>query len=428
MNTTDRSSAVIAILGTALAFGVVVALTGKASAAALPNGGSSAVVRDKKKRDNGHGGSPEKQAAENLAAYLRKHDDFGSKKKPSQTVKRYQARMGKITADGIVGPKTRARAAALNVKLPDEWNVQVLPAHVIDVHADTPPSHQLPAPPPAPPAPVSRPAAVVQRQPASKPPAHAAAPAPTTAPQVAAEALAVYLRRTNDFGSKKKPSAEVKAHQRDMGKISADGIVGPKTRARAHDLGVTLPQDLPAPSPAAAPKAAQPKAAAPKAAPAAHAASPAPKAAAQPAKRTATQAANELYTYVTATVRAGNGDTLGKPHAPNKTVLEAQRDMRGLVTDGIYGPKTRARGKELTGREFPAREYTPPRRSAVDAANALLSYLNQGGAQGTKAAPASTVRDAQRDMGELTADGIYGPMTAKRGAALTSKAFPARHA
>lgn len=64
---------------------------------------------------------------------------------------------------------------------------------------------------------------------------------PKRSPKDAAEALRDFLRRTRKFGSKKAPVPEVKAAQADMGGLSVDGIVGPKTRARAKALGVTLP-------------------------------------------------------------------------------------------------------------------------------------------------------------------------------------------
>lgn len=57
----------------------------------------------------------------------------------------------------------------------------------------------------------------------------------------AAEYLAEFLGRTHRYGSKKKPVQEVKDAQRDMGSLAIDGIVGPKTRARAAQLGVKLP-------------------------------------------------------------------------------------------------------------------------------------------------------------------------------------------
>lgn len=64
---------------------------------------------------------------------------------------------------------------------------------------------------------------------------------PKRSPQDAAVALRDFLRRTRKFGSKKSPVPEVKAAQADMGGLAVDGIVGPKTRARAKALGATLP-------------------------------------------------------------------------------------------------------------------------------------------------------------------------------------------
>lgn len=64
---------------------------------------------------------------------------------------------------------------------------------------------------------------------------------PKRSPADAAAALRDFLRRTHKYGSKKAPVPEVKAAQADMGSLTVDGIVGPKTRARAKALGVTLP-------------------------------------------------------------------------------------------------------------------------------------------------------------------------------------------
>lgn len=206
--------------------------------------------------------------------------------------------------------------------------------------------------------------------------------------------------------------------------------------------------------------------------------------------RTAKEAARELLSYVSPLIRAGNGDALGTKEAPNQIVLMAQRDMKGkgVVADGVYGPKTAARGKELLGIEFPSRtpaakrivsrqpptaaaaakpapsaapvivdmpqsaaaspapaaplveimKAQPPapppppdvpvaKHSPKEAAAALLIYLEGPSPDfGSKGHPSSIVRDAQSAMGKLTADGIYGPKTQARGRALTGKAFPAR--
>jgi murein L,D-transpeptidase YcbB/YkuD len=205
-----------------------------------------------------------KAAAATLRDYLAKTNDFGSTAHPSQSVKVAQQAMGGIAADGIVGPKTRARAQALGVTLPQ------------------------PGTPPA----------SVQSQAA------------------AAASLRDYLARTNDFGSKAKPSATVKQLQTAMGGLTADGIVGPKTNARAAALGVTLP--LPTGHAVTAP-----------AAPAAKPISP------------STAAAQQLRDYLTST------HDFGSKAKPSATVKKLQAQMGGLTADGIVGPKTRARASAL---------------------------------------------------------------------------------
>lgn len=199
---------------------------------------------------------------------------------------------------------------------------------------------------------------------------------------------------------------------------------------------------------------------------------------AKPTVRTAKQAAQALYDYATRLIRGGQAAQLGSKGAPNATIKAAQVDMRGVQPDGIYGPKTMARGKELLGREFPARTsktvpahaparaptapatqvlHAPPgappvpaTRVVIDeavitspspaaagrapqrAAQDLLDYVapllrsGKGGLLGSKGKPNLTVQSAQQDMGQLVADGIYGAATRKRGLELIGKSFPAR--
>lgn len=189
--------------------------------------------------------------------------------------------------------------------------------------------------------------------------------------------------------------------------------------------------------------------------------------------RTPPQAARELLSYVSPLARGGNTAELGTKDKPNETIRGLQTEMRGLKADGVYGPKTQARGKELLGVEFPARaggkkivpKQAPPpsaakpsaaaaaapapslppaiaelkpapapppidvpvaEHSPKEAAEALWLYLQQPNAnKGHKGAPSEIVRDAQKDMGGgLKPDGIYGPKTATRAKQLTGKAFP----
>lgn len=156
-----------------------------------------------------------------------------------------------------------------------------------------------------------------------------------------------------------------------------------------------------------------------------------------PAMRKATQAAQDLYTYATALIRAGHGERLGSKASPDETVRSAQRDMKGLVIDGIYGPKTMSRGKELLGREFPSRTSAAriapaaarsPDQAASDLYNVLSPAALAGDVTpfGSKAHPNALVKGAQHDMGQLTTDGIYGPKTQARGTKLLFVDFPTR--
>ena len=188
-------------------------------------------------------------------------------------------------------------------------------------------------------------------------------------------------------------------------------------------------------------------------------------------------AAERLYVYASMKIRSGQAAQLGSRGAPNADVLAFQKAMRLIAADGIYGPKTRARGKELIGKDFPVRRSVavskavapdppapdptadplpvksaedltysstgapklvtappaafpgreiPLTRSPRDAALALLAHIQSGGARGTRNNRSEVVRLAQADMGALTADGIYGPNTRRRGKALTGKSFPPR--
>jgi hypothetical protein len=81
-----------------------------------------------------------------------------------------------------------------------------------------------------------------------------------------------------------------------------------------------------------------------------HGAAPVPS-----AKRSAGQAALELLAYVTPILAAKRGSELGLKNHPNAVVKAAQLDMGDVPADGIYGPRTRAKGTALTGKKFPAR-------------------------------------------------------------------------
>lgn len=124
------------------------------------------------------GGRTPKSAAMQLLAFLVATKRFGGGSDRPNEIKDAQTDLG-VKPDGIVGPVTRAAAAAVGVTLP-------------------------------------------------------------RSPRDAAADLAAFLRKTKRFGSNADKPAEVKAAQSDLG-VEPDGLVGPKTRAAAKKYGVTLP-------------------------------------------------------------------------------------------------------------------------------------------------------------------------------------------
>lgn len=124
------------------------------------------------------GGRGPKTAALQLLAWLKATRRFGGGSDRPIEVKELQEDLG-VAPDGIVGPKTRAAAAAVGVNLP-------------------------------------------------------------RSPRDAAADLSAFLRKTHRFGSAADRPAEVQDAQTDLG-VEADGIVGPKTRAAAKRAGVSLP-------------------------------------------------------------------------------------------------------------------------------------------------------------------------------------------
>lgn len=77
-------------------------------------------------------------------------------------------------------------------------------------------------------------------------------------------------------------------------------------------------------------------------------------------------AAAELYHYLT----SGSADW-GYPGRPSKTIQKYQWAMGSLTPDGIYGPKTQARGRALLGTPFPSRPGA--KAQAASAAKHLIS-------------------------------------------------------
>lgn len=322
--------------------------------------------------------SPSKQAAHLLRLYLIQNKNsiaaFGTAAQPSRAVQTFQAAAG-ITADGIIGPQTRAAANALGVELPP------------------------------------RPGQAVQT----------ASPAPAQKPTVstptqAAHVLRMYLvqHRTSvaAFGTKQQPSRAVQDFQRHAG-ITADGIAGPQTYAAAQSLGVPLP-----PRPGSAPTTP------------AHTPAPTPAPTPDAPPTELRRAANLLRLFL---IQNKTAAAFGVRGHPSPAVQNFQR-AAGITADGIVGPQTyqaaQRIGVPLPSRPVPsATQYqsqmTPGQRKAQEAlkvalkkaANILRYYLITAGVQksnpavfGARGAPSKPVADFQRTA-KITADGIVGPQT-----------------
>lgn len=163
------------------------------------------------------GGRSKKQAAQDLAEFLKRSGRFGSSSDRVPEVQDAQRDLG-VTPDGVVGPVTRAAATKQGVNLP----AKPAPARA-PTRAPTKPTAARPrAVRPAPAAPATR---VTTKR----------------SPQEAAHDLADFLARTSRFGSRSDRPNEVKLAQRDLG-VTPDGIVGAKTRSAAARAGVQLPQ------------------------------------------------------------------------------------------------------------------------------------------------------------------------------------------
>ena len=210
-------------------------------------------------------------------------------------------------------------------------------------------------------------------------------------PLEAAGALRDYLSRPGaQWGSKGKPSAAVQHAQKTMGGgIKADGIYGPATRARAKALGVSLPARPSSSAPAPAPKVTIGPARITK---------PKPKAAPKPAKPKPPKASSAPPP---------------RPPAPAPASTRAAR-LEDVKPD--KGRPPRFESATRPARSLPAPSARAPKQAALE----LLEYTKRSrpAQWGTKAAPNPIVRAAQKDMGSITADGIYGPSTRSRAKAL----------
>ena len=211
-------------------------------------------------------------------------------------------------------------------------------------------------------------------------------------------------------GDKKHPSKQVSLAQKAMGNLKPDGIYGPSTQARAAELGQQIPsrtellggpkkkppaEVLPhkaKPAPETVKKADLPKVQAyqesmrkaqaahrkklappaptPSSAPAAHArardkkgrpivtpgeALPPPKDTAHTAPPGEPKAGSpERAALLLKRHLVDHHGPVGDKHHPSKPIAAAQKGMHKLAADGVYGPNTQARAKQL-GQDIPSR-------------------------------------------------------------------------
>ena len=305
----------------------------------------------------------------------------------------YQLHMGKIAADGIVGSATKDRYQKLT-GLP--WD------------AKKPAPRPLPKPAP---------------KPAPKP---GPKPAPATDSKIAAARL---LRAYYDDGGRE--TNKIKAYQLHMEKLTVDGKVGSKTRARYTQLTGAPWSNIPSPpkekgpiealfskiSKPAAPKPAAPKPAAPKpAAPKPAAPKPAAKKALMPLdgplllppQSESEEAAAALDSYV----RKGG--------SARSEIAVYQRHMKAVDPDGIAGPATKARAQSLLGKSVSWPTLTPLGAApspvdAKDAANELADYVTT-----YHGSHVDRIAAYQKALG-LGADGKVGPVTRAKVKSLTGR-------
>jgi peptidoglycan hydrolase-like protein with peptidoglycan-binding domain len=265
----------------------------------------------------------------------------------------------------------------------------------------------------------------------------------------AARALAAYLKSTGDFGSKSKPSPKVRSLQSQMGKIAADGIVGPATSRRAAELGYALPSrgatltatPLPPGSTADDERALErfmygssSSSSAP----------PAPSPAPVNVPIATRQATLIPGTKYRATLKLSGAQTLANNDQVIYKINEAVGPWKGAKATGvdanrvatgtyvgakravtlpaevvkleILAPSPAPISNVTIGPATITGKGTPAQQAAARALNALL---RQPGADfGSKAKPAPKVRELQKQMGNLTADGIVGPATTWRASEL----------
>lgn len=251
-------------------------------------------------------------------------------------------------------------------------------------------------------------------------PAERRAPAGRS-PRAAAQALYDYARdpavRTahpaSAFGYRGHPNSFVRQAQLDMGLVlpDADGIYGPRTRARGQQL---LGRPFP-PRPGGG-------------APVHHTAPPAPHPADDSARREAARRA---------AIRAQRARArAARIAAANERRRRAAAAAAAAPEEGPYTEPVHAEPSTQPVIDIQAGPENLERRSPEDAASSLLDYASDPSVRSAHPAEAfgykghgnDFVRQAQIDMGVPAeqADGIYGPNTRALGESIIHRPFPPR--
>jgi outer membrane biosynthesis protein TonB len=269
---------------------------------------------------------------------------LGDSGNPNATVKAAQQDMGRVAADGIYGTKTRARGKEL---LGREFPAR-LSKHVDPTPAPAPKPQPSPKPSPSPsPAPAPKPAgagsaelktAATYRAVIVLPEAFAFASNELIAEKLQAEAGPFGDLVVKGEGESRTAEGVYLGPSRTIDPLPKEIVSIVQIAAAPRPGPIVEPSPAPAPKPQPSPKPA-----------------PSPAPVPTPQARTPKLAALDLLAFAKRVLSAGQGAQLGTKGKPSQVVLDAQRDMGELTTDGIYGTKTRTRGKQLTGQTFPPR-------------------------------------------------------------------------
>jgi hypothetical protein len=199
-------------------------------------------------------------------------------------------------------------------------------------------------------------------------------------PEEAAEALRLYIQETKNYGSKARPDATIKRCQRFMKNLVVDGIAGSKTLARAAALGYPITPIM--------------------------------------GRAEITRSPSTAITRSSVTPSLLPKVPESEEAKIKKKIKPKPKPPKPEPTDELKEPETVEETEAMFTEAAKADVIEPETRSPKEAAEDLKKYILATRSYGTKAKPDQTVMAAQRDMGGISADGIYGPATRSRAAKL----------